>query len=343
MSMLPEVRDCSANYGETDKEIFGAAIPIRGIAGDQQAATIGQACFVPGMLKSTYGTGCFALLNTGADMVLSKNRLLSTIAYRLAGKTVYALEGSIFIAGAAVQWLRDGLGIVDAAYRTGDLAMQADATQQVYLVDRPESKRGAVVRLIKRLKLQQVIVFTNTKIGASRLARELQKEGISADAIHGDKSQGERLITLERFKRGEVLVLVATDVAARGLDIAELPAVINYDVPYAAEDYVHRIGRTGRAGASGQAISVMSPVDERLMQDIEKLIGKKLVREKLPGLDMPPGADPLFFLPYEDDSSPAASSAKAAAPAQSPLLTGSAKRLVGAAVLLGGKPRLTGQ
>ncbi|NBV89673.1 MAG: ATP-dependent helicase, partial [Betaproteobacteria bacterium] len=222
-------------------------------------------------------------------------------------------------------------------------ATAENVTQQVYLVDRPESKRGAVVRLIKRLKLQQVIVFTNTKIGASRLARELQKEGISADAIHGDKSQGERLITLERFKRGEVLVLVATDVAARGLDIAELPAVINYDVPYAAEDYVHRIGRTGRAGASGQAISVMSPVDERLMQDIEKLIGKKLVREKLPGLDMPPGADPLFFLPYEDDSSPAASSAKAAAPAQSPLLTGSAKRLVGAAVLLGGKPRLTGQ
>jgi superfamily II DNA/RNA helicase len=240
----------------------------------------------------------------------------------------------------AKTFLKDNPVTVEVARRN---ATAENVTQQVYLVDRPESKRGAVVRLIKRLKLQQVIVFTNTKIGASRLARELQKEGISADAIHGDKSQGERLITLERFKRGEVLVLVATDVAARGLDIAELPAVINYDVPYAAEDYVHRIGRTGRAGASGQAISVMSPVDERLMQDIEKLIGKKLVREKLPGLDMPPGADPLFFLPYEDDSSPAASSAKAAAPAQSPLLTGSAKRLVGAAVLLGGKPRLTGQ
>jgi glycerol kinase len=134
MSMLPEVRDCAADYGETAKALLGAAIPIRGIAGDQQAATIGQACFEPGMFKSTYGTGCFALLNTGADMVLSKNRLLTTIAYRLGGRTTYALEGSIFIAGAAVQWLRDGLGIIEAAQKTGELAAGADATQQVYLV-----------------------------------------------------------------------------------------------------------------------------------------------------------------------------------------------------------------
>jgi glycerol kinase len=134
MSMLPEVRDCAADYGDTDKGLLGAAIPIRGIAGDQQAATIGQACFEPGMFKSTYGTGCFALLNTGADMVLSKNRLLTTIAYRLAGQTTYALEGSIFIAGAAVQWLRDGLGVIEAAQKTGELAAAADPTQQVYLV-----------------------------------------------------------------------------------------------------------------------------------------------------------------------------------------------------------------
>jgi superfamily II DNA/RNA helicase len=200
-----------------------------------------------------------------------------------------------------------------------------------------------VVRLIKRLKLQQVIVFTNTKIGASRLARELQKEGISADAIHGDKSQNERLVTLDSFKKGEVLVLVATDVAARGLDIAELPAVINYDVPYAAEDYVHRIGRTGRAGASGQAISVMSPTDERLVQDIEKLIGKKLTREKLPGMDMPAGADPLFFMPYEDASDAAVPAAQpvSATAAQSPLLSSGVKKAGPGAVLLGGKPRST--
>ncbi len=133
-SMLPQVRDCAADYGETLPELFGAAIPIRGIAGDQQAATIGQACFAPGMFKSTYGTGCFALLNTGPDKVASNNRLLTTIAYRLKGRTTYALEGSIFIAGAAAQWLRDGLGVIDAAQRTGELAQAADPTQQVYLV-----------------------------------------------------------------------------------------------------------------------------------------------------------------------------------------------------------------
>ncbi|MEQ9126172.1 MAG: FGGY-family carbohydrate kinase, partial [Alphaproteobacteria bacterium] len=107
---------------------------IRGVAGDQQAATIGQACFEPGMMKSTYGTGCFALLNTGADMVRSKNRLLTTIAYRLDGRTTYALEGSIFIAGAAVQWLRDGLKIIEKADETGKLAERADPTQDVYVV-----------------------------------------------------------------------------------------------------------------------------------------------------------------------------------------------------------------
>ena len=132
--MLPEVKDCAADYGETDPELFGAAIPIRGIAGDQQAATIGQACFEAGMLKSTYGTGCFALLNTGRDLVRSKNRLLTTIAYRLNGETTYALEGSIFVAGAAVQWLRDGLKVIGKAAETGTLAAQADPTQHVYLV-----------------------------------------------------------------------------------------------------------------------------------------------------------------------------------------------------------------
>jgi glycerol kinase len=132
--MLPEVRDCAADYGASDKELFGVPIPIRGIAGDQQAATIGQACFSPGMMKSTYGTGCFALLNTGAERVRSRNRLLSTIAYRLDGQTTYALEGAIFIAGAAVQWLRDGLKIISHAAESGELAASADPTQTVYLV-----------------------------------------------------------------------------------------------------------------------------------------------------------------------------------------------------------------
>ncbi len=134
MSLLPDVLDCADDFGRTDPAIFGAAIPILGVAGDQQAATIGQACFQPGMLKSTYGTGCFALLNTGSDLVTSKNRLLGTIAYRLDGEVTYALEGSIFIAGAVVQWLRDGLKIIGSAAETQGLAEAADPEQSVYLV-----------------------------------------------------------------------------------------------------------------------------------------------------------------------------------------------------------------
>ena len=134
MQMLPDVRDSAADFGQTELSIFGRAIPILGVAGDQQAATIGQACFEPGMMKSTYGTGCFALQNTGAKIVQSKNRLLSTIAYQLDGKPTYALEGSIFIAGAVVQWLRDGLGIIKDAAQTQELAEQADPQQSVYIV-----------------------------------------------------------------------------------------------------------------------------------------------------------------------------------------------------------------
>jgi glycerol kinase len=133
-SMLPEVKDSSAKFGESDANLFGGGIAIAGIAGDQQAATIGQACFMPGMIKSTYGTGCFALLNTGATPVASKNKLLTTIAYQLAGKRTYALEGSIFVAGSAVQWLRDGLKIIKQAAETGPLADQSDSSQSVYLV-----------------------------------------------------------------------------------------------------------------------------------------------------------------------------------------------------------------
>ena len=134
MSMLPEVRNCADDFGETAAELFGGAIAITGIAGDQHAATIGQACFQPGMIKATYGTGCFALLNTGQTAVPSTNRLLTTIAYQLGGQVTYALEGSIFIAGAAVQWLRDGLRIIDDAAETDELARNADENQDVYLV-----------------------------------------------------------------------------------------------------------------------------------------------------------------------------------------------------------------
>lgn len=134
MSILPTVMDSSADFGVIDSSFFGAEIPILGIAGDQQAATVGQACFEPGMLKSTYGTGCFALLNTGSTPVRSSNKMLTTIAYQLDGKPTYALEGSIFVAGAVVQWLRDGLKIIENASETQKLAENADTAQDVIIV-----------------------------------------------------------------------------------------------------------------------------------------------------------------------------------------------------------------
>lgn len=184
-NMLPEVKDCAAEFGVCDEHLFGAPIPILGVAGDQQAATIGQACFEPGMLKSTYGTGCFAVLNTGADMVRSKNRLLTTIAYRLDGETAYALEGSIFIAGAAVQWLRDGLRVIDQAAKSGDLAAEADPQQNIYLVPAftglgaphwDSEARGAIFGLTRasgpaefsRAALEAVCFQTNDLLNAMR-------------------------------------------------------------------------------------------------------------------------------------------------------------------------------
>lgn len=161
-------------------------------------------------------------------------------------------------------------------------ATSDNVTQILYKVTEDE-KRDAVSFIIRERGLKQVIVFSNTKIGASRLAVHLVKQGVKASAIHGDKSQNERMVALEDFKRGEVEVLVATDVAARGLDISEMPCVINYDLPYNAEDYVHRIGRTGRAGAKGDAISLYTDQDERLLIDIEKLIKQKIVRLTLAG------------------------------------------------------------
>ena len=133
--MLPEVKDCSADFGVTRSDLFdGAKIPILGVAGDQQAATVGQACFNPGMIKSTYGTGCFALMNTGEEAVFSKQKLLTTIAYQLNGKAVYALEGSIFVAGAVVQWLRDGLQMIGTAAETAALAEAAKSDDGLYFV-----------------------------------------------------------------------------------------------------------------------------------------------------------------------------------------------------------------
>ncbi len=171
-------------------------------------------------------------------------------------------------------------------------------TQIVYKVSE-ESKRDVVEHLIRGRDLKQVLVFSNTKIGASRLSRQLEQGGIKATAIHGDKTQQERMAALDAFKKGETDVLVATDVAARGLDISDLPCVINFDLPYNAEDYVHRIGRTGRAGASGDAISVYSDKDERLLADIEKLIKQTITRGELTGF-----AAPVARAPRESSERP---------------------------------------
>ena len=133
-NMLPKVLDSSDFFGEVDKNIFGSTIPILGVAGDQQAATIGQACFNPGMIKSTYGTGCFALLNTGSEIIYSKNNMLTTIAYRLNNENTYALEGSIFVAGAVVQWLRDEMKFMKSANESSFLAEKADKEQRLYFI-----------------------------------------------------------------------------------------------------------------------------------------------------------------------------------------------------------------
>ena len=133
-ALLPEVLDCAADFGITERSVIQAEIPIAGVAGDQQAALIGQACFEPGMLKSTYGTGCFVILNTGTEALASSNKLLTTVGYRLKGETTYALEGSIFVAGAAVQWLRDGLGLIDNARQTEAMAASLPSNEGVYMV-----------------------------------------------------------------------------------------------------------------------------------------------------------------------------------------------------------------
>jgi len=153
--------------------------------------------------------------------------------------------------------------------------------QSVYMVEH-DHKFHALTGIIRSREVRQVLVFTRTKLSAALVARKLAREGISADAIHGDKTQLERIRALEAFKAGSIIALVATDVAARGLDIDQLPLVVNYELPMHAEDYVHRIGRTGRAGASGEAVSLIDSQEERKLDDIEKLLKRTLPREQLP-------------------------------------------------------------
>lgn len=196
-NLLPDVRDCAADFGETDPSLFGRSISICGVAGDQQAAAIGQACFAPGAIKSTYGTGCFVLVHAGDQFILSKNNLLSTIAYRLGERTCYAIEGSIFIAGAAIQWLRDGLGVIRTASESESLARSIPDNRGVYLVPAftglgaphwaPDA-RGLISGLTRasgpaelaRAALESVVYQTADLLAA------IEADGVKPDAIRVD-------------------------------------------------------------------------------------------------------------------------------------------------------------
>ncbi|MEY8688695.1 MAG: DEAD/DEAH box helicase, partial [Leptothrix sp. (in: b-proteobacteria)] len=183
-------------------------------------------------------------------------------------------------------------------------ATATNVEQRFYAVT-DEDKRGAVRKILRERSIKQAIIFVNSKLGAARLARSFERDGLVTAALHGDKSQDERLKALDAFKRGEVDLLVATDVAARGLDIADLPAVFNFDIPFSAEDYVHRIGRTGRAGASGLAVSLVTRDDARLVSDIEKLIKKTIEVEPIEFNDERPMRAPRREVAADDgDSAP---------------------------------------
>ncbi len=173
-SLLPEVKDCSADFGTTEADLFGRAIPIGGIAGDQQAAAIGQACLEPGMIKSTYGTGCFVLLNTGKTAFRSENRLLTTVAYRIKGETSYAIEGSIFIAGAAIQWVRDGIKLIESANEVEGLVRGLDSNRGVYMVPAftglgapywDPLARGAIFGLTRDTGIAEIVRATLESVG----------------------------------------------------------------------------------------------------------------------------------------------------------------------------------
>jgi glycerol kinase len=221
MNLLPDVRDCCGEFGVTEPNLFGGPIRILGCAGDQQAATVGQGCFTPGMVKSTYGTGCFAVLNTGSEQVASKRRLLTTIAYQLDGKRTYALEGSIFVAGAAVQWLRDKVRHIEKASGLDTLASQADPAEQLYLVPAfvglgapwwDAQARGAVFGLTRNSGAPELARATVEAVGYQ--TRDL------IEAMHADWPSSARAATALRVDGG----MTASDLTMQFLaDILESP------------------------------------------------------------------------------------------------------------------------
>ncbi|WP_114662753.1 DEAD/DEAH box helicase [Polynucleobacter necessarius] len=220
----------------------------------------------------------------------------------------------------------------------------ADTVKQVVHLVALEDKQRAIVKVLENRTRQglsrQCIIFTNSRLGCARLARALERDGIKAGAIHGDKSQGERTLTLDAFKSGAIEALVATDVAARGLDIPDMPCVINHELPFNAEDFIHRIGRTGRAGSKGDAIALVDDSEKRLLDDIEKLMKRKLEIAPLPDVKATPGqpTDPFFYKPYEPGGAPKSVNADPAIASSTPEVKKAgitpAKPAVGA--LLGG-------
>ena len=221
----------------------------------------------------------------------------------------------------------------------------ADTVKQVVHFVKSENKRAAIVTILQnRVKAghtKQCIIFTNSRLGCARLAIALERDGIKAAAIHGDKSQSERMLTLEAFKSGAIDALVATDVAARGLDIPDMPCVINHELPFSAEDFIHRIGRTGRAGSSGDAIALVDDSEKRLLEDIEKLMKRKLPISALPTSHSDTkaptakqlAADPFFYTPYESSKQDQESSTATPVQSNQPVLKNK-KPILGA--LLGG-------
>jgi len=185
----------------------------------------------------------------------------------------------------------------------------ADTVSQVVHMVSAADKQRAITTILEARTRQglsrQCIIFTNSRLGCAKLSRALERDGIKAGAIHGDKSQGERTLTLDAFKSGAIEALVATDVAARGLDIPAMPCVINHELPYNAEDFIHRIGRTGRAGSTGDAIALVDDGEKRLLDDIEKLMKRKLPVMPLPEIKGGKTADPFFYKPYQAGAAPA--------------------------------------
>ena len=227
-------------------------------------------------------------------------RIMSLIPSGLRQTLLFSATFSPEIKKLAQQYLKDPVIIeVSRQNQTADTV-----TQMVHLV---ESSRKLKVlqtilhqRQVKGLPTQ-CIIFANSRIGCARLSRALSQSGIKAEAIHGDKSQVERMSILDQFKRGDIDALVATDVAARGLDIPSMPCVINFELPFNAEDYVHRIGRTGRAGAKGDAIALVDPSEMKLLADIEKLTKKPLIKIPTPSTSSQENMDPFFYLPYQSE------------------------------------------